>query len=146
MVVLAELQPEGSFNCRWASWTCTEELQGGGWNTVPCAQLFPFLPRPAAEFKLAQKIVTKQKNSPQTLALPRRPVALITRERQMDWQMDQPENTTLAATAPARSETPEITVGQWGGAEEVDSGCHLCYLQGLRIVTCHSRILFFPKC
>lgn len=53
--MLAELQPQGSSHCRWASWMHAVELRAGEQNILPCDWLFPILPRPPAEFKPAQK-------------------------------------------------------------------------------------------
>lgn len=61
VVVLAELQPQGSSHCRWASWMHSEELQAGEQNILPCARLFPILLWPPAEFKRAKKKIKKLK-------------------------------------------------------------------------------------
>lgn len=53
----------------------------------------------------------------------------------MDGQMDQPENTTLAATAPTSSNSRPV-----GGGEEVDPGRRMLYSRSLGTVTCHSGI------
>lgn len=102
VVMLAELQPRG----------CAEPVGCSQKNSRPGNKTFghafdrySFLPT-TSRFESAKKKIENIENVGEKCSPPRsrRADLAITREGQMDGQMDGPENTTLAATAPTSSE------------------------------------------